>query len=62
MKAYRLELSITIREGDGFGGGLTIRQEMTLPNVADFMHAAKIIGQFHDLAMEIEAKQSKTKP
>lgn len=57
MSQFIVEVRVGIRptDGSGYGNGLSIDQQITV-EAEDFMHVAKVLGQFHDLANEIKER------
>lgn len=62
MNAQRLNLDITIRlssvdeRGYSASGGLELREQVLL-TATGFLEAAKILGQFHDLAVTFKSEK-----
>lgn len=60
----RLNLEVNVRlysvdeRGYSVGGGLELRENVTL-SVAGFLEAAKVLGQFHDLAQAVKKEESR---
>lgn len=53
----RCEISQTDDYGNWHGQGLTVEETAELGTV-DFMETAAILGRFHDVAVDIQAKQA----
>lgn len=64
MTIQQLNLEVNIRlysvdeRGGTYGGGLELRETVML-SVAGFLEAAKILGQFHDLAQSVKKEESR---
>lgn len=62
----RLNLEIGIRlysvdeRGYSAGGALELRETVTL-SVAGFLEAAKVLGQFHDLAQAVKKEKEESR-
>lgn len=56
----RCEIQQTDDHGSYYGQGLTVEETVELGTV-DFMETAAILGRFHDVVADIQAKQAKEK-
>lgn len=55
MNKFKLEIQVSIRpEGGSYSQGLQI-QESVILGVRDFGEMCKVLAQFHDLALKLEA-------
>jgi hypothetical protein len=57
MSQFIVDVQVQIRptENNGYGNGLSVNQQITV-EASDFMHVAKVLGQFHDLAEELKER------
>jgi hypothetical protein len=57
---YQLKIRCEVRQTDDHGGyygqGLTVEETIDIGTV-DFMETAAVLGRFHELGQELQAKQ-----
>jgi hypothetical protein len=52
---YELDINVTIRQAQGYGGNLNISERVTVP-ATGFLELCQVLGEFHKLAEILKEK------
>lgn len=55
FEVYELDINVSIRTVEGYGGNLNISERVQVP-ATGFLELCQVLGKFHELAEALKAK------